>query len=165
MVGQAFVSCPQSWSAACSPWRSWESVWANSSNARRSAATRSSSMSTTSKSPSCRRYSARIFSIRPPSARRDQPGAQERAHLALPPPDLRCVEQIFAQDLRAELARREGEHDDADERQQEVVHVHRAEEACAHPLAQEPADGGHHVRDRPVALDLLGKVARQVVVL
>src|SRR2546427_55599 len=112
MVGQALVSWPQSWSAACSPCRSCESVWADSSNA------------TTQKSPSRRRSSASIFSMVLSSARRacDQPGAQERADLALAPPHLGGVEQVLAQHLRAELARREGKHDDADERQEEVVH-------------------------------------------
>src|SRR5213592_467955 len=128
---------------------------------------RASSMSTSSKLPSRRRCSARIFSMSPPSASfvDGEAEAEQVAELALPPPDLGRVEDVLAQDLRAELARREGKDREADEREQQVLHVGGAEEARGHALPEERPDARHHAADRALRLQLPGRVAREVVVL
>ena len=78
----------------------------------------------------------------------DQPEAEQVAQLALAATDLRRVEDVLAQHLRAELRRREGENGDADEREQEMLHVRRSDEPRAHALAEERADAAEHILDR-----------------
>src|SRR5207249_7829387 len=121
---------------------------------------RASSMSTSSKLPSRRRCSARIFSMSPPSASfvDGEAEAEQVAELALPPPDLGRIEDVLAQHLRAELARREGKDREPDQREQEMLHVGGAEESHRHALADEGADARHHAGDRAVRLLLLGCV-------
>src|SRR5215813_14900196 len=135
-------------------------------------------MSTTSKSPIRRRCSARSFSSMVSSslacgvlvcalclALGHQAEAQKIPYLALAPPYLGGVEQVLADHRAAEFARREREERHADERQQQVLHVGRPQQAAAHPFTQKGAGAAEDARDHVVDQELLRGVAGKVVCL
>src|SRR5262249_23286701 len=105
------------------------------------------------------------LSSRSPFRRNDETESQQIADFALATTHLGAVELVLAQHLRAELARREGEDGGADQREQQVAHVGGAEPARAHALAQESAHAAEDALDGAVALELLRRVAGEVVVL